>query len=179
MRTRARLGAAVWVLVLAIAAGGCGDDKDDAKSTATTRNTRFPPPPEVENKPIKEGEDACGVLSRSEIESAAGVTVSPGDGVTTKGGTSSCAYRLRNNATQYIGVIVQRPGPPNFENASKQLGGSAETVSGVGERAFVTKDTVYALKGDRLLILTVSTTQPEPSRKQAAIRLSQAAIGKV
>jgi hypothetical protein len=166
------------LLVLAVAVAGCGGKKDE-KSSATTRNTRFPKPAEVDNKPIKEGEDACGLLSHSEVESTAGVTVNAGDGVTTKAGTSSCAYRVRNNTTQYVGVIVQRPGPPNFDNASKQLGSAAETLSGLGERAFVAKDTVYALKGDRLLILTVSTTQPEAARKQAAIKLSQAAIGKV
>ena len=179
MHTRARLGAVAWVVVLAVALGACGGDDDDDSSSATTRNTRFPPPPEVENKTIKEGEDACGLLSRGEVESAAGVAVNPGDGVTTKGGTSSCAYRVRTNTAQYVGVIIQSPGTPSFDSASRQLGGAAESISGVGERAFVAKDTVYALKGDRLLILTVSTTQPEPARKQAAIRLSQSAIGKV
>lgn len=178
MHTRARLGAVAWMVALAVALGGCGGDDDD-RSSATTRNTRFPPPPEVENKPIAEGEGACGLLTRNEVESAAGVTVNPGDGVTTKGGTSSCAYRLRNNTVQYVGVIIQSPGGANFDGAAQQLGAAAEPISGVGDRAFVAKDTVYALKGDRLLILTVSTSQPEPARRQAAIRLSQAAIGKV
>ncbi len=178
METRARRGAVVWFVVLAVALVACGD-KEDGKSAPTTRNTRFPPPPEVENKAIKEGEDACGLLTRSEVESTAGVSVNPGDGVTTKGGTSSCAYRVRNNTAQYVGVIIQTPGRPNFDSASQQLGASAEPLPGVGERAFVAKATVYAVKGDRLLILTVSTGQPDAARKQAAIRLSQAAIGKV
>ncbi|MDQ3980366.1 MAG: hypothetical protein M3314_12560 [Actinomycetota bacterium] len=178
MHTRARLGALAWIFVLAAAVGGCGGDDDDSSSN-TTRNTRFPPPAEVENRPIQEGEGACGLLSRTEVESVAGVSVNPGDGVATKGGTSSCAYRVRNNTAQYVGVIVQTEGGTNFENTSQALGGAAEPLPGVGERAFVAKDTVYALKGGRLLILTVSTTQPEPARKQAAIRLSQAAIGKV
>lgn len=178
MHTRARLGAVAWFAVVAFGLGACGDSKD-AKSGPTTQNTRFPKPAEVENKSIKEGEDACGLVSRSEVESAAGTAVNPGDGVTTTGGTSSCAYRLRNNTTHYVGVIIQKPGPPNFERASQQLGGSAEPVPGVGERAFIATDTVYALKGDRLLILTVATSQPPATRKQAAITLSQSAIGKV
>ena len=90
MHIRARLGAAAWILAVAVAVGACGGDDDDS-SSATTRITRFPPPAEVENKPIKEGEDACGLLSRTEVESVAGVSLNPGDGVTTKGGTSSCA----------------------------------------------------------------------------------------
>ena len=178
VHNRARLGTAACVVVLAVAVG-CGGGDDDEQSSATTRNTRFPPPPEVENRPIKEGEEACGLLSRSEVESAAGVPVNAGDGVTTKGGTSSCAYRLTTNRAHYVGVIIQPGGVPNFESASQQLGSAAEPISGVGERAFVAKDTVYALKGDRLLILTVSTTQPEPTRRQAAVTLSQSAIRKV
>jgi hypothetical protein len=175
--SRARLGAVAWCVILAVGLGGCGGD--DGGSSATTRNTRFPPPAEVENREIREGEDSCGLLTRSEVESAAAVSVNPGAGVTTKGGNSSCAYRLRSNTNQYIGVIIQRPGGPGFENASKQFGNSAEPLSGVGERAFVANDTVYALKGDRLLILTVSTAQPVPARRQAAITLSQSAIGKI
>ncbi len=178
MHTRARLGAVASFAVLAVGLGACGDSKD-AKSGPTTQNTRFPKPAEVENKSIMEGEDACGLVSRSEVESAAGTAVNPGDGVTTKAGTSSCAYRLRNNTTQYVGVVVQTPGAPNFERASQQVGGAAEPVPGVGERAFIVTDTLFALKGNRLLILTVSTSQPPAARKQAAIRLSQTAIGKV
>ena len=179
MHTRARLGAVASIVVFAIALGGCGGNDDDDAASPTTRNTRFPPPPEVENRQIKEGEDACALVSRSEVESTAGISVNPGDGVTTKGGTSSCAYRVRTNTAQYVGVIVQGAGAPSFDSASQQLGSVAESIPGVGERAFVARDTVYALKGDRLLILTVSTNQPESARKQAAIRLSQAAIGKV
>ncbi len=178
MQTRGRLAAVAWLVVLAVAGGGCGGDDDD-KSSATTANTRFPPPVEVENKQIREGEDACGLLTRSEIESAAGVSVNPGDGVTTKAGTSSCAYRVRSNTAQFVGVLVQTPGPPNFESAQRQLGSSVENLPGVGERAFVATDIVYALKGDKLLIVTVSTSQPPATRKQAAIALSRSAIGKV
>ena len=178
MHSRARLGAAAWFVLLTVLVAGCGDDSDD-ESAPTTGNTRFPPPRQVENKQIKEGEDACGLVSRAEVESVAGIAVNPGDGVTTKGGTSSCAYRVRDNTAQYVGVIVQPQGAGTFDNASKQLAGSTESISGLGERAFLARDTVYALKGDRLLILTVSTAQPDPVRREAAIRLSQAAIGKV
>jgi hypothetical protein len=133
----------------------------------------------VENREIREGEDACGLLSRGEVESTAGVRVNAGTGVTTKGGNSSCAYRLQTASAQYVGVIVQTGGAADFDKAAQQLGSAAEPLQGVGERAFVATDTVYALKGNRLLILTVSTTQPPPARKQAAINLSRSAIGKV
>ncbi len=177
MQTRARLGAAACFVMVTVVLTGCGDDEE--RSGPTTRNTRFPPPAEVENRQIREGEDSCGLLTRTEVESAAAVSVDPGIGVTTKAGNSSCAYRLRGMPTQYVGVILQTPGAPTFDNASKQLGGAAEPLPGVGERAFVASDTAYVLKGDRLLIVTVTTSQPAPARKQAAIQLARSAIGKV
>ncbi|MFN2502988.1 MAG: hypothetical protein ABR540_01925 [Acidimicrobiales bacterium] len=162
------------VVALALVATGCGDD-DDAKPGPAT-STRFPPTVPVNNDPLAEGEGACGLLNRGEVEATVSLPVNPGTGVRTKT-NESCTWKLRSGANQFVALFASESGVPQYENAEKQLA-QVEQQSGVGDRAFVAGDTAYALKGGRLVIVQVLTSQPVPARKQAALKLITGAISR-
>jgi len=173
MLTRLAATAAAVVLV-GMAATGCGGKKDRAASTTTV--TRFPPTVPVNNVQLSEGTGACGLLSQADVASATGIAANPGTGTRTKT-NESCRWTLRAGTNQFVAVFLTPAGRQQFDQASKTFGSTAEPVPGVGDQAFVSNDTAYALKGERLVIVEVSTTQSVAARKQAAIKLVGGAIG--
>lgn len=167
--------AAVVAAVASVAATACGGK--DEKSSSTTAMTRFPPTVPVHNEQLAEGAGACGLISQADISAAVGVAANPGSGIRTKT-NESCRWTLRAGSNQYVAVIVSSPGRQQYEQALK--GQSAtEQLSGVADQAFVAEDTAYALKGDRLILVEVSTSQPVATRKQAATDLIRGAVNRV
>jgi len=172
--TRAAATAAAVVLV-GMAATGCGGKNHKAASTTTV--TRFPPTVPVNNVQLSEGTGACGLLSQADVASATGIAANPGSGTRTKT-NESCRWSLRAGTNQFVAVfLTPAGGRQQFDQASKTFGSTAEPVPGIGDQAFVSNDTAYALKGERLVIVEVSTTQSVAARKQAAIKLVGGAIG--
>ena len=165
--------AAVAALV-SLAAVACGGGKD--KSSSTTAVTRFPPTVPVQNEQLAEGAGACGLLSQGDVSSAVGLPANPGSGTRTKT-NESCRWTLRSSADQFVAVIVSSSGRQQYEAAMKSLA-SPEPLSGVGDQAFVSGDTAYALKGDRLVIVQVTTSQAVAARKQAATKLVSGAVNR-
>ena len=174
MLTRFAATAAAVVLV-AVGATGCGGKKNKAVSPTTV--TRFPPTVPVSNVQLAEGDGACGLLSQADVASATGIAANPGSGTRTKT-NESCRWTLRSGTNQFVAVFLAPAGRQQFDQASNTLGSTAEQLPGVGDKAFVSNDTAYALKGERLVIVEVSTTQPVAARKQAAVKLVTGAIGR-
>jgi hypothetical protein len=50
---------------------------------------------------------------------------------------------------------------------------NAETLPGVGDRAFVSSNQAYVLKGTTLTIVTVNLKQPQPAVTAAAKKMAQ------
>jgi hypothetical protein len=157
---------------MAMAASGCGGDDEEAD---TTTSTRFPPTVAVNNQELTEGTGVCGVLTRAEVEAAVGTPVDPGRGVRTST-NESCKWTLRTGNDQSVNVILSPDGVQLYEGASNTL--RPEPLPGVGDRAFVATDTVYALKGTKLVILQVVSRQAAGPRRQAAVRLMETAISR-
>ena len=163
---------AAAAVALSVAMTGCGGKKQKALPPTTTR---YPPTLPVQNEQLTEGNGACGLLSESDISGTVGVAVDPGSGTRTKA-NESCRWTARASSSQFVAIIVTPSGRQQFEKAQDELGSQAEALPGVGDRAFVANDTAYALKGDRLVIVEVSTSQPVATRKQAATKLITGAV---
>jgi hypothetical protein len=164
---------AAVVIVTAVLTGCGGKNQKGLPSTTT----RYPPTVPVQNEQLSEGNGACGLLSQSEIASTIGVAVNPGSGTRTKT-NEECRWSAGSGGNQFVAVIVTNAGRPQFEQAQNQLGSQAEDLPGVGDRAFVANDTAYALKGERLVIVQVLTSQAVAARKQAATKLISGAISR-
>jgi hypothetical protein len=165
---------AAAALAVSLVLTGCGGKKQKAVAPTTTR---FPPTLPVQNQQLSEGSGACGLLSQSEITSTVGVAVNPGSGTRTKT-NEECRWTTRAGTNQFVAVIVTPTGKQQFSQAQNQLGSQADPLPGVGDQAFVANDTAYALKGDRLVIVEVSTSQAVAARKQAATKLITGAISR-
>ena len=176
---RARVPVVAVLLAIALAATGCGGGgKKKATNSTKTTSTRFPPPAPVNNEKLSEGQGACGYVTSSDIQAAVGSPVNPGDGVKTKT-SESCRWSLKAGNNQVVGVVLSSPGKAQFDSSRSALGAGAEALPGVGDQAFVAGDTAYALKGDKLLIVDVTTTQTVALRKAAATKLISTAIAHV
>jgi hypothetical protein len=117
------------------------------------------------------------VLNQSEVASAVGTAVNPGSGQETKTG-ASCRWTFKSSASQLVAVIVTPSGKQEYDSAKSTLGGNAKDLPGIADQAFVANDTVYVLKGARLLIVEVATSQPLATRTQEATKLATSAAGR-
>jgi hypothetical protein len=160
--------------VLGVVAGGCGGS-NDAKREGKTTSTRFAPAVPVTNQKLSEGMGACGLVTQGEVQAAAGSQADAGTGTRTPT-NESCRWNLRSGPNQFVSLILSPRGRQQFESAQNQLKGAAEQLNGLGDRAFAASDSAYVLKGEQLVIVEVSTSQPVAARKQAAIKLATGAI---
>ena len=171
----------VALTALAVLATGCGGDsgKKSGDKTKTT-TTRFPPPLPVNNKPLSEGQGACGLINRAEVSTAVGLNANAGTGVETGEGGSSCKWSFANSGStpQFVSIIEVVKDAPAYEDRIRKSS-AVETLAGVGDRAFLAKETAYVVKGPKLIILSVTTTQAAAVRKTATTKLAQSAAGRM
>jgi hypothetical protein len=163
-----RFRATAFVAVLAVflvVLTGCGGKK---KSDTRTTTTRFPPTVPVNNEQLVQGTGVCGYLTPAEVQTATTLQSQPGTG-TRVSGSEACRWTLRGT-NQFVALTVSGGGAAQFDR-SRELFSGGEALTGAGDRAFAANDTVYAQKGDKVLILQVFTSQNVPQRKQAAINL--------
>lgn len=166
------------VLAIALVATSCGgDSKKAAKSTTTV--TRFPPTRPVNNKQLAEGQGACGLVTQAEVASAVGLQANAGTGVETSDGGSSCRWTLKATGSQLVSIIEVVKGAQAYEDRIRKEGGAIETLAGVGDHAFFASNTAYVVKGDKLIIVSVATTQAVATRKAATAKLAQSAAARL
>ena len=170
----------VSVAVIAILATGCGGDGKKSDSKTKTTNTRYPPTVPVKNKPLAEGQGACGLLNRGEVTSAVGLNANAGTGVETGDGGSSCKWSFANsgNAPQFVSILEVVKDAQAYEDRIRKSS-AVEDLPGVGDRAFLAKETAYVVRGPKLIILSVTTTQAAAVRKTATTKLAQSAAGRM
>ncbi|MGH9223553.1 MAG: hypothetical protein ACRD2W_07145 [Acidimicrobiales bacterium] len=168
MRIRATATVAVLAVFLVLLTGcGGGKKKDEGRTTTT----RFPPTVPVTNIDLAEGSGICGYLTQSDVRTATGIASQPGAG--SRAATNeACRWSLQGT-NQFVLLLSNTGGASTFDRFRE--GATVEDLPGVADRAFVVNDTAYALKGEKVLILQVATTQPIPARKQAAINLMKMA----
>lgn len=169
-----RFRAYVAVALLCLTAAACGG-KDEAESPTSTRERYVPVVPEQ----ISEGSGPCGLLTAAEVSAAVGLPANPGAGQQSGDGGGACSWTLRGSgAPQAVKLVTLVPGGDAYQQTLANAPKPVEPISGVGERAFVSTDTVWAFKGSRVVAVQVTMNQPIATRREYATKLAQAAIGR-
>ena len=172
---RAVLAAAVTLTVVLTGCGG--DGKKSAKSTTTV--TRFPPTRPLNNKALAEGQGACGLVTQAEVASAVGLQANAGTGVETGDGGSSCRWTLKASGSQLVSIIEVVKETKAYEDRIRKEGGAIEPLTGLGDHAFLASNTAYVFKGEKMIIVSVATTQAVATRKAATTKLAQNAAARM
>lgn len=85
-----------------------------------------------------------------------------------------CRFDLASTAEQFV-LLSSTQSPDNaktfdgFRSATPR----AESLTGVGDRAFVTSNQAYVLKGTTLTVVTVNLKQPPPAVAAATRKMAQ------
>ena len=177
MRRGLAVSAAAVLLVLLATGCSGGDSNKAAKSTTTV--TRFPPTRPVNNKQLAEGQGACGLVSRAEVASAVGLQANAGAGVETGDGGSSCKWTLQASGTQFVSILEVVTDVKGYEDRIRSQNGAIETLTGLGDHAFFANNTAYVVKGPKMIIVAVATTQSVAVRKTATTKLAQNAAARM
>ena len=138
----------VTLALLLAAATACGDDDDLSEPSGGDSTPAGGGPSSV----LKDGSEACGLLSQAEVSEAVGTEVGPGrssGGAVATGGTqSTCEW-----------LSVEQPGDTatltiyseaTAADSVKDSDPDAEELSGVGDEAFVgSYASVWVYQGDQ------------------------------
>jgi hypothetical protein len=155
--------ALVAVLALAAACGGGGSKKSATKTTrfpsvATTAFTGDP------NK-------ACNLAPKSDVEAAIGAAVRPGVGA------NGVLCRYDSSAGPSQSVLIESDTTPEASNLFDlrlTSAKAAETLTGVGDRAFVAGNQANVLRGSTVTVVTLTTGQAPAAMTAALKKLAQA-----
>ena len=117
--------------------------------------------------------DPCTFFSKAEIESAFGFPFGPPK----KTAQPACMYYSQNTGT--ISVRFGNPGTrAQFDSLPMALGTSAETVSGIGDTAFIYAGALFVFKQGRQFIVSVSG-ELTPQFRAALITLGKLGAGRL
>ncbi len=134
---------------------------------------------------VKAAAGPCELLTRAEIQEAAGVAVS--DGVVNANNKSVCDFKAGSTGT--IGILLTAKGPGDSaekvvaELAKRKI--AAQVVSGIGDGAYASApgygmQQVGAFKGSKHVVVTVLLFgAPEAKSKAAADKIARKAAGKL
>lgn len=157
---RALVAVASALLAVAVVGCGGGGDESGGGDTESPRGTVF----------TGQADRACGLAPRAEVESAIGAPVKNGAGAN----GILCRFDLASAADQFVLLSsTQSSDSPRMFDAFRTAAPNAETLTGVGDRAFVTSNQAYVLKGTTLTVVTVNLKQPQAAVTAAARRMAQ------
>ncbi len=158
---RAVAMAAALALVLAVVGcGGGNDDNGDEGEEGAPAGTVF----------TGQADRACGLAPRAEVESAIDAPVKAGNGAN----GILCRFDLASAADQFVLLSsTQSADSHKAFDAFRTAAANSETLTGVGDRAFVTGNQAYVLKGNTLTVVTINLKQPQPAITAAAKKMPQ------
>ena len=148
---------------------GCGKDDAPAASTVDTPASASAAP-----------RDACQLLTADDARAALGHDVKKTDPANMTG-MAMCQYMADNSES----VTLQfRPAAPReIDDYAKQytdaLGGSAEPVSGIGERALLVGDQFVFVSKGHIYILMLGKNLPAAEKTQRTRTLAAAVLGRI
>ncbi len=157
---RAMVTAALALVLAAVGCGGGDGDNGDEGEEGAPAGAVFDGP----------ADRACRLAPRAEVERAIGAPVKDGTGAN----GILCRFNLASAADQFVLLSsTQSADSPKTFDAFRSAAARPETLSGVGDRAFVTANQAYVLKGTTLTVVTVNLKQPQPAVSAAARRMAE------
>lgn len=160
-------GLMVAILLTGCGGGGSGEKKAGKSPAATT--------PVERTGGAGVGRNACGLVTKPEVEAALGASVQAPSGA---GDSGVCSFMTTGGQV----LLLSTASPDNvkqFDSLKRNVDGPVETLSGLGDRAFLVKGQAYVLKGSTLVAITVLLSQPAPKLNQVARQLAQTAAGRI
>ncbi|MFN2608260.1 MAG: hypothetical protein ABR511_10295 [Acidimicrobiales bacterium] len=158
----ARVAAVAAGLGLAVVACG-GSSGSSTKATKTASA----PPTSYTGDPNK----ACSLAPKADVEAAVGAPVAPGVG----SNGVVCRYEFANSTASSVVIATNQTSEASrLYDLELSSAAGAETLNGVADKAFVTANRAYVLRGSNLTIVTLTTTSPPPTATAALKKLAQA-----
>ncbi len=169
------VGVGVGVLVALVAAACSGGGGDEAESGPTSSTLFGPPISAPPGTPIREGEAACALLSRSDVAAILDRAVDSGHGSRSEDGSSACRWNVSGTDG---GVAVARgPGSEQALTGERNRSeGEIAVLSGIGDRGFISDAGAYVLSGDTLVAVFIDVDQPPAERRATATELIRTAV---
>jgi hypothetical protein len=138
----------------------------DAQSASSAEPQAGTPPANTSNV------DPCAFFTKAELESAVGYPLGPA-----KPGRGEPTCRFPNPTR---GTVTVRAGdlvtPAQFDSLKLYTGTDIEPVSGVGDRAFLWGARIYALSGNRQLMINLDKHELTPDVRATLVSLARLGI---
>jgi hypothetical protein len=156
----------------AVLLGGCGGSSDGAEPkpvTETTSASVSAPdlPPDMSQRP------ACGLVTRAEVEAAAGARVNPGT-ETVEPARSMCIFTLSTGVEERIGVVaVTSSGVPTYFTTARDRLTSPQPVRAADE-AFVSGGQALVRRGNTMVAIVVALRRDASQLSAISAKLAQA-----
>lgn len=134
----------------------------------------MPPPGAVCPAPARGAaaarQDACALVSMSEVADAAGMPVGYTNLVKYTGGQSECDYRPSKGSLRGVLVLVNwQGGAAALKKALADEGGGATKVEGVGDEAYAAGASFYVRKGDAFVTIQLAGSPGNAGAKAKAL----------
>jgi hypothetical protein len=129
--------------------------------------------------------NGCKYLKLAEVNRITGLTFVKGEAPPAPASSAVCGYAVAGDPSTAVNLWVQpgSSGAAGFKAAKKAFAANAETVSGLGSKAFYAGDvhTVYVLKGGTLAYLQylAQGNPDEAALKDATVKLTKVVNGRV
>lgn len=174
-RRFAPVAVALVLAGLVAACSGSGDD-GEAATTSTTFTPLFDPPAStVPGRAISEGDAACGLLTRGEVERAVGEPVNAGTGIAREGAGSSCTWSLRGSGGQNVSLAAGPGDQEAYERTIRERGGN---VAAVSDGVIADDGTAIGLKDSTLILIVLNVDQTDAEKQATSRALIQAALAR-
>ncbi len=131
---------------------------------------------------VPEAKNGCKYLTLREVNEITGLTFVKGARPPGPAVIAACGYTVPDDPTTSVNVWVQRgsSAASGFTTAKEAFAAAAETVSGLGKKAFYASDvsTVYVLKAKTLVFVQYVSigNADEAGVKDVAVELTHAVI---
>jgi len=157
------------MVIMLTGCGGSGSGENKAGKSPRGNN------PVVRTGGAGVGRNACGLVTKTEVEAALGTTVQAPSGA---GDSGVCSFTTTGGQV----LLLSTASPENanqFDSLKRNVNGPVETLSGLGDRAFLVKGQAYVLKGSTLVAITVLLSQPAPKLNEVARQLARTVAGRI
>ncbi|MGQ0743626.1 MAG: hypothetical protein ACT4OS_04685 [Acidimicrobiales bacterium] len=158
--------------------GGSGSGEGEGAGTTVTTSE----PIGVPSGEVPPGSGGCKLVSEAEVGSAVGSPVTNvGSGGRAEGQVCTFTVDGKTDPPQTVLVVTATndESASAFDAARKDAGTKAQTVSGLGDRAFTSGGQIVALKGRTVLLVVVGLDKPESALVDTAKKVAETVMDRL